>query len=145
MKYNLSKIMKRAWELKKTTDDTFSVCLKKSWAEAKRPAYLTGEALYERLVEMGASRWQKGGHDRIYFNGLAKDMLHLWYRCYKSGCIAEAKLGDERISNAEANRICSWISSLYIDTTTGALKWYGRCPSDSYAETIQHAIHNIAA
>lgn len=34
-KYNKSAIMRRAWELKRTTNDTFSVCLKKAWAEAK--------------------------------------------------------------------------------------------------------------
>lgn len=35
MKYNKSMIMKRAWELKRTTNNAFSICLKKSWAEAK--------------------------------------------------------------------------------------------------------------
>lgn len=145
MKYNLSKIMKRAWEIKRTTTNIFSICLKKSWAEAKQPAYLTGEALYARLVDMGASRWHKGGHDRIYFNHLGEKMLHLWFRCYKSGNIAEAKLSDERISNAEAGRILVWLSSLYLDAATGSLKWYGRCPSESYISTIRNTISTIAA
>lgn len=35
MKYNKSMIMKRAWEFKKATNDTFNACLKKAWAEAK--------------------------------------------------------------------------------------------------------------
>lgn len=35
MKYNKSMIMRRAWELKRTTNNAFSICLKKSWAEAK--------------------------------------------------------------------------------------------------------------
>lgn len=50
MKYNKQEIMKRAWELKKTTDNTFSVCLKKSWAEAKRTEEKSEKALLvERL------------------------------------------------------------------------------------------------
>lgn len=35
MKYNKSMIMKRAWELKKITNDIFGLCLKTAWAEAK--------------------------------------------------------------------------------------------------------------
>lgn len=37
-KYNLSKIMKRAWELVKTAAMTISAALKKAWSEAKTPA-----------------------------------------------------------------------------------------------------------
>lgn len=37
-KYNLSKIMKRAWELVKTAAMTISAALKKAWSEAKAPA-----------------------------------------------------------------------------------------------------------
>lgn len=36
-KYNLSKIMKRAWELVKKTGMTISSGLKKAWLEAKNP------------------------------------------------------------------------------------------------------------
>lgn len=36
MKYNLRKIMKRAWELKKEDEkNIFSLCLKMAWTEAK--------------------------------------------------------------------------------------------------------------
>lgn len=35
-KYNLSKIMKRAWELVKKSTMTISSGLKKAWEEAKR-------------------------------------------------------------------------------------------------------------
>lgn len=37
-KYNLSKIMKRAWELVKKEDMTMSASLKKAWSEAKNPS-----------------------------------------------------------------------------------------------------------
>ena len=143
MKYNLSKIMKRAWELKKVTDDIFSVCLKKSWAEAKRPVYLTGEALYERLVEMGASRWQKGGRDRIYLNGLGYKLLGLHIERYNTGNIRYAELNGESISNSRARALCDWMSSLYLNVATETWTWYGNCPNSEYIETIQHAIHTI--
>ncbi len=35
MKYNLHKIMSRAWELRKASRHTFTTCLKLAWAEAK--------------------------------------------------------------------------------------------------------------
>lgn len=35
MRYDLVKIMKRAWQIRKSTDSTMSAALKKSWAEAK--------------------------------------------------------------------------------------------------------------
>ena len=34
-RYNLSTIMKRAWELVKKTEMSISICLRKAWAEAK--------------------------------------------------------------------------------------------------------------
>lgn len=46
--YDKSKIMKRAWELKRTTDNTFSICLKKSWAEAKAPA--SAQSAQDRVI-----------------------------------------------------------------------------------------------
>ena len=33
--YNLSQIMNKAWQLFNATSDTFAVCLKKAWADAK--------------------------------------------------------------------------------------------------------------
>jgi hypothetical protein len=42
-KYNLSKIMKRAWELKRSyVDAIFSECLKEAWLEAKEGKFIAG-------------------------------------------------------------------------------------------------------
>lgn len=39
-KYNLSKIMKRAWEIKREDkNNIFGLCLKMAWAEAKKPSH----------------------------------------------------------------------------------------------------------
>lgn len=35
MKYNLVTIMRRAWELRRTSRQTFPTCLRLAWAEAK--------------------------------------------------------------------------------------------------------------
>lgn len=80
MKYNKSKIMKRAWELKKSWNCralTFGQCLKMAWQEAKTEiennlvptVFTNGMEItvdgYTRIL----NRWTKGSHDRVYING----------------------------------------------------------------------------
>ena len=90
-KYNLRKIMKRAWVLKRKNGSsrfssvyTFSKCLKMAWAEAKQArAKAEQEAAAEAQkatafrqgmeITVGYStytlrRWQSYGKDRIYIN-----------------------------------------------------------------------------
>lgn len=83
-KYNLSGIMTRAWELKKTnTENIFSVCLKMAWDEAK--GLTTTESKKELLINkleekiafcnkaylfkytLAVKDWTKYGKDRTYF------------------------------------------------------------------------------
>lgn len=46
MKYNLSEIMKKAWEIKKeNAENIFSECLKIAWAEVKNPVAKTEKEL----------------------------------------------------------------------------------------------------
>ena len=75
-KYNLSKIMKRAWELVKKFGMTISSGLKKAWEEAKNMKDQLIAAM-EKLVEMAkcdgwnykvyTSEWQNYGKSRTYF------------------------------------------------------------------------------
>lgn len=45
-KYNLSEIMKRAWEIKKeNTENIFSLCLRMAWQETKKPNLLKPQKL----------------------------------------------------------------------------------------------------
>ena len=111
----------------------------------KQSVYLTGESLYERLVKMGASRWQKGSHDRIYLNSLGYKLLGLHIERYNTGNIRHAELNGESISNSRASALCNWLSSLYLDVATGSLKWRDRCPNEDYADMIFHAINTISA
>lgn len=84
-KYNLSKIMTRAWELKKeNTENIFGECLKMAWSEAKGITVTVKsqkELLLEKLEEKIAycnerynfnynlvtNDWVKYGKDRTYF------------------------------------------------------------------------------
>lgn len=81
MKYNLSKIMKRAWEMKRMYRQlSFSQCLKRAWSEAKAEYQNSlAPAVFENGMEITIdgftrtlSRWTKDGHDRVYINGGSK-------------------------------------------------------------------------
>lgn len=78
MKYNFSKIMKRAWELVKKTGLTISEGLKKAWREAKRlkeQLIRMLEAIAEKAnshdngyhYEVSVSEWENYGKSRTYF------------------------------------------------------------------------------
>lgn len=79
-KYDLSKIMKRAWEMKKSyrcRSLSFSQCLKNSWDEAKKEyqnslvpnKFTDGMEITIDGITRTLKRWTKGGYDRVYING----------------------------------------------------------------------------
>ncbi|AXH78252.1 MAG: hypothetical protein [Circular genetic element sp.] len=70
-KYNLSNIMKRAWEIKKENEERFlgqkvlfASCLKMAWIEVK------SEKMRKVLCGMGFRVWTGGKEKRIYIDGL---------------------------------------------------------------------------
>ena len=80
-KYNLSNIMKRAWELVKKAGMTISSGLKKAWEEAKEMKENLVEELKANLENMmytniyihagvertvSAKLWEKNGNKRMY-------------------------------------------------------------------------------
>lgn len=87
-KYDLSKIMKRAWELVKKAAHTMSNALKKAWEEAKELSEkikFEGNAKVAKLLHGESNpyigteydsdsnyfffrRWKKNGYERIYVN-----------------------------------------------------------------------------
>ncbi len=83
MRYDLSKIMKRAWQIKKEDErNIFGLCLKMAWEEAKSPKKSEKEILLDRLNEKAAeanshdngyhynvyiSNWENYGKSRTYF------------------------------------------------------------------------------
>lgn len=79
-KYNLSKIMKRAWKMKKSYSCkalNFAQCLKRAWDEAKTEyqnslvpdKFTDGMTITVDGMTRTLSRWTKGGYDRVYING----------------------------------------------------------------------------
>lgn len=84
MKYNLSKIMKSAWEMHRSYSCrslTFAECLKRAWAKAKEAmadAAETAKVAGKKFVDgmeitfdgytTILRRWTKGNQDRIYLN-----------------------------------------------------------------------------
>lgn len=84
MKYNMSKIMKAAWEMKRSyycRSLTFGECLRRAWAEAKAAAadaaefarvagkkFVDGMTVTFEGYTATLRRWTKGNQDRIYLN-----------------------------------------------------------------------------
>lgn len=85
MRETMRKIMKRAWEIRKSYHAralTWSECLKRAWKEAKEAlateqtkAKLAGTKFVNRMtlevngITRTLVRWTKGEHDRVYING----------------------------------------------------------------------------
>lgn len=67
-KYNLSSIMKRAWELVKKSGMTISSGLKKAWEEAKEmKKEFEGHAILKiKDAEYSFNLWENYGKRRIY-------------------------------------------------------------------------------
>lgn len=84
-----STVMTRAWEIKKTTEKSFSECLKLSWKETK--------------IEKISNLWEKYGKKRGYFDFM--DFIDLEVNRYGTGNISSAVLNGEKISNTQARKI----------------------------------------
>ncbi|MCI8978678.1 MAG: hypothetical protein HFI99_17000 [Lachnospiraceae bacterium] len=79
-KYDLSKIMKKAWELRRSYHAralSFGECLKRAWMEAKNEyqnslvpdKFTDGMEITIDGSTRTLNRWTKGGYDRVYING----------------------------------------------------------------------------
>ena len=101
-KYDLSKIMKRAWELVKKAGMTISSGLKKAWQEAKEVKEDLLSKLMENLEEMkdndyhinlGMERevmskvWEKDGQKRTYLSINCYTLNGRFKGSYKCGYI----------------------------------------------------------
>lgn len=79
-KYDLSKIMKKAWEIRKSYHSkslTFGECLARAWHYAKieyqnslvPTVFTDGMEITIDGYTRTLSRWKKFDHDRVYING----------------------------------------------------------------------------
>ncbi|MCM1225591.1 MAG: hypothetical protein NC548_65230 [Lachnospiraceae bacterium] len=90
------------------------------------------------LIEMGANRWTKGGHDRLYLSGCGDKLIGLECDYYKSGNVSCATLNGEKISNAEVFRVRNTYDRAYIDLKDGGICGISRESKyhDSFLEKI---------
>ena len=101
-KYNLSAIMKRAWELVKKAELTISIALKKAWREAKEMKQNLVDSLTENLNKMayndyhinaGIDRqassniWEKNGQKRAYLTINCYSVAGRFKGSYKAGYV----------------------------------------------------------
>lgn len=101
-KYNLSKIMKRAWELVKKAALSISEALKKAWREAKEVKEDIVETLKANLEDMlygntyihagmerkvQAKLWEKAGNKRMYLNINCYSLAGNYKGQYKCGYV----------------------------------------------------------
>ena len=70
-------------------------------------------------IKLGAKRWTKGGHDRLYIDGMIYEVCDFKVSRYGTGNISSATLHGEDISNANAGRLTNM--SAYIDLKTGKM------------------------
>lgn len=98
-KYNLSDIMKRAWELVKKEDKTISAGLKQAWAEAKAVSVKMIDKVTAELKDLIAdaadcydyqistSVWEKYGKNRTYVKIIETRRTSKHYATYDFGYI----------------------------------------------------------
>lgn len=95
-RYNLSAIMKKAWELVKKTKMSISVCLKKAWTEAKSERII--DTLKKNLEDMaytdihinaGVERtiWTRKDGDFEYIYIICRSMAGRHKGTYKCGYV----------------------------------------------------------
>ena len=102
-KYNLSKIMKRAWELVKKAGMTISSGLRKAWEEEKKAVKNALDEMYNNLNSMIANEnsgifsknrqevsvniWEKYGKKRAYLNINEYKINGVCKKSYKCGYV----------------------------------------------------------
>lgn len=88
--------------------------------EAARKSVRDKPIEVDELVEIGGSRWQKNGMDRVYFNDGAS-RYGIETGRYGTGNISSATLNGEKISNTSARKIINKVNSMkyYFDANDG--------------------------
>ena len=83
---------------------------------------LSQDEIISTLTSAGGKRWQKGGHDRIYFDARAA-LSDLSTDRYKTGNISSATFKGQAISNSEARRLITEAleTKLYYDLKTNVI------------------------
>lgn len=107
---------------------------------------ITAKAI-ERLEEMGAKRWTKGNHDRLYLSNCGAEIIGLEVSRYNTGNISSATLNGEKISNSKAYDVLSSFEKAYIDLSTGELCGVSNRKGlgDDFAVALENLVDSINA
>jgi hypothetical protein len=100
--------------------DTASLARRITIGKMKRPAKKTPTWTTENMVAIGGNRWQKAGHDRVYFNNWA-DLAGLEVHRYRTGNISAAAYQGRGISNSQAYKLLDSIDKVWFDAEDGKL------------------------
>lgn len=109
-KYNLSKIMKNAWAVRRMTGCSMSDALRQSWANAKAP-----KDIVATLLAAGGKRWTKNGKDRVYLSRAIGTDLDM------TTDDAPCAFGCTSMSRSVLNIINKIVDSAYYDVVAGKL------------------------
>lgn len=90
-KYNLSKIMKRAWELVKSAGMTISSGLKKAWEEAKR---IMEKIKFERTAKV--AKIVNGKHSMYVGTEYDSDSNYFTFNLWERGNMRRIYINDYR-------------------------------------------------
>lgn len=140
-KYNLSAIMKDAWEhYKAQTGDnkkTFGYFLHWAWVDAKYALIEAAKKVAEKAKEVivkgwnitqlekaGASRWTKYGKDRMYLRKIGNKVMDVVINYRRNGGIESILFKGTDIGDGYARDIMSTYDNAYIDLKTGDICGY---------------------
>lgn len=95
--------------------------------DAPTPAPITVEA----LIRIGGRRWQKAGHDRIYFNEPMSWSTRIDISRYGTGNVSGCTVDDRAVANSRAYGIVTCIDKLWYDVADGKF-WARHTNADCY-------------
>ena len=125
-KFNLSEIMKNAWNLFRSTGNRFSECLHQAWAMAK-------------MMTIG-NLWQKYGKSRVYFNQNALlDLCGVEISYYKTGNVSGCIVNGTWESNSDGRRWLASTDGVYYDLDRKA--FFG--PRGTFTQDVFDVLHRF--
>lgn len=153
MRYNMSEIMKKAWNVRRLTGDSMSDCLKRVWAvekervaleeKKKKAEALKARLTVENLTAKGGKLWEKGSYRRVYFNRAEIiDICKIEVEYNKNGTIKKFKINGEESSNSYGSAIMATAKmGIFFDLESRKFcEKYGTKGFDTVVEMLTDAI-----
>ena len=102
MKYNKSEIMKKAWGIFKSAQNSFSDCLREAWKIVKASSI--------------GNLWEKYGKCRVYFDqNSVLSICGVEIERYKTGNVCSCYVNGASVSNSDGRRWIDGTNGCYFD------------------------------